>query len=245
MSRKIVGAGTSEDAWRSWPPLAALPVLDPSGVRHALVVAPHPDDEVLGPGGTLAVLAAAGTELTVLALTDGEASHPASEVDPAELGRRRAGETDEALRRLLGDGATVERLGLPDGALSQHEEAIAMAVAARLEPGDWCLVPHHDDGHPDHEAAARAAMAACTEVGARLVEFPIWLWHWSEPGEPAVDWTRARRVPLPDDVQARKREAVAAFRSQLEPHGRGPGGEPVLPLGVLARFERPWEVLFA
>lgn len=86
MSRRIEGDGTPETAWRAWPPLAALPRLDPAGVRRALVVAPHPDDEVLGPGGTLAVLAAGGTAVAVLALTDGEASHPASDADRAELG---------------------------------------------------------------------------------------------------------------------------------------------------------------
>lgn len=50
--------------------------------------------------------------------------------------------------------------------------------------------------HPDDEAAGRAAAAACKATGAPLVEYPIWMWHWATPDDPAVPWHRARRVPL-------------------------------------------------
>ena len=51
-----------------------------------VVIAAHPDDEVLGVGGTMAVLAAGGAQLRLIAVTDGEASHPA----PTEtIGRTR------------------------------------------------------------------------------------------------------------------------------------------------------------
>jgi hypothetical protein len=55
----------------------------PQGAR-AVVVAPHPDDEVLSVGGLLAQLADTGTPVEVIAVTDGTASHSGSTEWPAE-----------------------------------------------------------------------------------------------------------------------------------------------------------------
>ena len=57
-SRRIFGEGTSARDWESWAGLEELPRLEPGDLvpegRRALIVAPHPDDEVLGTGGLLA-----------------------------------------------------------------------------------------------------------------------------------------------------------------------------------------------
>jgi hypothetical protein len=58
-----------------------------------------------------------------------------------------------------------------------------------------------------------------------------------------VPWRRARRIPLPPAVTARKRSAIGAFRSQLTDRGGGAG--PVLPAGIVAHFTRPQEVLLS
>jgi LmbE family N-acetylglucosaminyl deacetylase len=242
VSRTIAGRGTPEAAWRAWPGLRRLPslALAPAPDR-VVVVAPHPDDEVLGAGGLVALLERRGTRVVVLALTDGEASHGGADAVRG-LAVRRAAETDEALRRLLARRPEIRRLGLPDGGLAQHVETLAAGIADALAPGSWCLAPHRLDGHPDHEAAAHAARDACRERGARLLEYPIWLWHWSRPGA-AGALAGARRVDLPAAVAARKRRAIAAFASQLRCDERADGA--VLPAHVLARFERPFEVVVA
>jgi hypothetical protein len=46
----IDAPGTTEATWRAWPGLARLPALDVTPWTSAVVVAAHPDDEVLGPG---------------------------------------------------------------------------------------------------------------------------------------------------------------------------------------------------
>ena len=46
------------------------------------VVSPHPDDDVLGCGGTLALASANGAALCILYVTDGAASHPGSRAFP-------------------------------------------------------------------------------------------------------------------------------------------------------------------
>jgi LmbE family N-acetylglucosaminyl deacetylase len=242
MSQPIEGDGTPERDWLTWQALRALPRLELAG-RHVLVVAPHPDDEVLGAGGLLVELAARGAEISVLALTDGEASHPRAAIDPRVLAARRADETRRALDALLG-GCPVERLGLPDGGLERSESAVHEAIGGRLRPGTWCLAPLRQDGHPDHEAAGRAAARACADRAAVLVEYPVWVWHWSSPADGRVPWSRARSVPLSPGTRRRKAQAIRAFDSQIAPVEQGACGETILPPAVLRRFSRPSEVLF-
>ena len=58
-----------------------------------------------------------------------------------------------------------------------------------------------------------------------------------------MPWRLARQIPLTPPVTARKRSAIAAFRSQLTDRGGGAG--PVLPTGIVAHFTRPQEVLLS
>ena len=76
---RIDRPGTAEEAWDGWVELKRLPVADPLDWPSAVIVAAHPDDEILGAGGTLARLAAGGARLRLVAVTDGEASHPGTD----------------------------------------------------------------------------------------------------------------------------------------------------------------------
>lgn len=239
----IEGAGTPEAAWRPYVESRDLPHiwLTPAPAR-ALVVAPHPDDEVLGVGGLLALLAQAGTQVDILSVTDGEASHPGGSIDPDLLAARRAAETAAALRG-LGLRTPPRRLHLPDGGREGLEQPVVDAI--RLERGTWLLAPWAHDGHPDHEAVGRACARVARRDGARLLAYPVWMWHWATPSDPRVPWAQARQVGLPAEAQAAKARAIAEFVTQVEPIGPRPADAPVLPPHVLERFARPWEVVFA
>ena len=80
--RTVRGQGTPAARWRAWSrwpsaPTVGLDEVVPPG-RRLLVVAPHPDDEVLGSGGLLHLAVRAGRAVRVLLATDGQASHPGS-----------------------------------------------------------------------------------------------------------------------------------------------------------------------
>ena len=248
LDRTIHGQGTPERAWRAWAGLQALSSVTigqfaPGGAR-VVVVAPHPDDEVLGCGGALALLARAGREIVVVGVTDGEASHRGSLAwTPTLLAQRRRAERADGLAR-LGVSAPARALGMPDGGVAQDEAALAGRLSALLRPGDAVFATWRLDGHPDHEAAGRAAAAAAADRGCRLWEFPVWMWHWAMPDDPRVPWERLRRLAVDADARQRKLRAVAAHGSQLveTPAEDRP---PVLPDWALARLLRPFEVFIA
>jgi LmbE family N-acetylglucosaminyl deacetylase len=256
-------AATDEVVWRTWTGwdrLDEAPLPD-RGTR-VVVLAAHPDDEVLAVGGLLARLAQRGCDLLLVSATDGERSHPDSPtVSPQQLAERRTRELDHALG-VLGHGSSERlQLHLPDSALAGREGELADHLAAHLAGARLLLAPWRGDGHPDHEAAGRAAARAVKDqasvsasVGAAspapaLWEYPVWAWHWAHPDADETDdyglpWERARVVTLEPHERATKEEAVACFTSQVRPLGDHPADAVALPPAVLAHFDRDHEVVF-
>jgi LmbE family N-acetylglucosaminyl deacetylase len=206
-------------------------------VTSAVIVAAHPDDEVLGVGGLIAMLAASRARLRLVALTDGERSHH-GHASPTALARRRAAETGAALRALGARAAEVVRLRLPDSRLTRREDELITELSPLVTGFDLCLAPWERDMHPDHEAAGRAA----SKTGSGPWHYyPVCMWNWASPADPRVPWDRALRIPLPPRAAARKRAAINCFASQLQDRGHGLG--PVLTPPMIAHFTRTMEVL--
>lgn len=240
--------GTPESQWAGCRRLAAVPPIEihdliPTEVR-VVVVAPHPDDEVLAAGGMLALAAEIGRDIALVAVTDGSASHPDSRLWSRErLAAERPRETHAALATLGVHPQTHVRLSLPDGGLAGQEAALAQRLQAVLRPRDVVFTTWQLDGHPDHEATGRATASAARQAGARCLQAPVWAWHWARPGDERLPWHRARRLRLPASVVCRKKAAVCAFISQLAPDP-STGAGPVLRTTTVDRAARSFEVFF-
>lgn len=241
-------AGTPEAVWQrllqsaDLPPCPALRRLtDPT--TRLVVVAAHPDDETLGVGGLISRAAEQGCLVEVVVLTDGEASHPHSPTcSPADLAATRRRELAAALDELA-PGSHVTWVGLPDGALADALPTIVTTLVEIVgDHGDAVILaaPWRQDRHPDHDAAGRAAAAAALRTGAGLVEYPIWLWHWGQPGDLPADAGILRLTPA---EVTRKRSAIGHHLSQIQPLSDQPGDEVLLSADVLAHFTRDVEVL--
>ena len=224
---RIDRPGTAEEAWE-WAGLKHLPAAGPLDWPSVMIVAAHPDDEVLGAGGVLAMLAAAGTRLRLIAVTDGEASHPAA--DPEVIGRVRTEESAAAREVLGARDADVVRLRLPDTGLAARKDELADRPGELCAGFVVCLALWEADAHADHEAARPG--------DAELSDLDMALGH---AGDRRVSWPQACQVALTADVAAKKKAAIGAFASQLT--GREGAAGPVLPPGIVAHFTRPLEVL--
>ncbi len=239
--------GTPAEVWVRALASHPTPILElPSTRRRLVVVGAHPDDETLGAGGLIHAAGAAGWRVDVISVTAGEGSHPHSPSHPpALLAQVRRDELRRAVS-LLSPEVTATCLDVPDGEVATHlADVVARLVDVVGSDGHEVLLcaPWRHDGHPDHEAVGQAAAIAAARTDAQLLEYPVWLWHWGQ--EDDLPWGSVRRLPLDTAARTRKRAAVAAHASQVQPLSDGAGDEVLLEPAVLAHFDRDTELFLA
>ncbi len=191
--------------------------------RTILVVAAHPDDEVLGCGATLARHAAAGDRVYVVTLADGVGARGA---DAGALARRREAAT--AAARALGCEAPV-CLDFPDNRLDgvvllELVKAVEAEVA-RVTPA--IVYTHHGgDLNIDHALTSRAVLTACRPLPGSSVRALYGFetassTEWSPATEAAFE--PQRFVDVGGFLET-KLEALACYREELReyPHPRSP-----------------------
>lgn len=178
-------------------------ILRQAGDRRLVVIAPHPDDETLGCGNLVAHAVRRGVKVAVIALTDGDASHPRSgRWPPAALGRLRIAELRRALARLGAGHAPLRRFGWGDGQVSAHGRARRLSGCLVALRAGVVLVTSDADHHLDHQAAFCLACRATRSLGLPLVRYAV--------------WSRANAdVRVGGRYKSAKRWAVAAHRSQV------------------------------
>lgn len=171
-----------------------------------VVIAPHPDDETLGCGGTLCLHTARGGRVVPVFLTSGE-------LGLKHLPRKRAVQIRE--REAINAAKILHLtkpvfLRLPDWFVNEHvaEAAAMLAPILKRERPGLLYLPHPGEWHPDHQAAlpiVRLALksAKVPEPALRLYEV----------------WTPLSEFGPVEDISAvmtRKLRALRAHRSQLK-----------------------------
>lgn len=182
----------------------------PSDLRgeRLLVLAPHPDDEVIGCGGLLALHAAEKRDIRVVIATDGAAGvGNASQPGAAEL---RAAESTKALAAL--GVASPRFLGFPDRGLAGTGEQLIDALRRELldfRP-DLLLVPGPAEIHPDHRALAGAVVDLVQRDAAIAASLAMCRVAFYEVGRPLLPNTLVDITAVADAKAA----AIAAHESQ-------------------------------
>ena len=187
-----------------------------TGDGPVLVMAPHPDDEVLGPGGMVARLADEGRAVYVTVVTHADPS-----IFPnysLEAGRAEAVRADE----VLGVRKTFFLEGFPAALLDTVPQsslnAAVQEVIHQVEP-EILLIPFPGDLHQDHRKVAEACMVA---VRPNL-ETPVpvvWAYetlsetHWNAP--PAPQFRPTAYMDISRHLE-RKLSAMAEYATQVKP----------------------------
>lgn len=190
---------------------------------NILVIGPHPDDQELGMGGSIALLASQGHDVLLLDMTDG---------CPTPKGDRptRLAEAEAAAAILSPPGGPPVRrklLDLPNRRVVHSLEArYAVAGVIRAHQATVLFVPHIEDAHPDHIAVTRIVEDARFDAKLTRLDMP------GDEGRPPIypKWiiyyycSHLRRVPDPTfllDISAHedaKMRAITAYRSQFTDH---------------------------
>lgn len=192
---------------------------------RTLIIAAHPDDEVIGAGARIAAL----RDIAIVHTTDGS---PADAVDARAAGIPTAGayaaarqdELQQALAIAGRAGTLAHCLGFADQRCAHALATLAHALLEHIEPDTDVLVTHaYEGGHPDHDATAfavHAAIALLARAGRRVpVIIEMTGYHLYRGGIrtgaflPASGVT-ALPVELSHADQRLKRRMLRAFRTQ-------------------------------
>lgn len=185
-----------------WPESWSRP---PAG--RALCFAPHPDDEVAGPGGALALHRQAGDRVRVVIATDGGAGDPDQKFPAARYCALRAAESAQALRLL---GIEDLRLwGYPDSAVVTENDLAEVGRRAAGEIAEFApdvvYVPWAGELHADHLALHLGVQRGLRAAGYRGLVLGYEVWSAMLP-DVLLDITA---------VAERKWQALATYATQL------------------------------
>lgn len=188
-----------------------MSALDLTGLRRAVVIAPHPDDEVIGAFGLIRRLREHGVRVRVIVATDGAASHRHSvRFPPERLATARRAESRAGMARAGLAVHDVHFIGRADGSLGDYDDADCRVLARDLARGpapDLLVLPSQADDHPDHRTVARAGRLLWPRCRQRLTYVV-----WPRADQP-VPPTRLR-LSLSDRHWHLKRAALACHRTQ-------------------------------
>jgi LmbE family N-acetylglucosaminyl deacetylase len=176
-----------------------------------LVLAPHPDDEVLGCSRMMQRVAGSGGALVIVWLTDGGGSHGPLPLDEREdLVRRRRAEAVAGVQALGVVPQALHFLDSPDGYLADNVAAASGAVAAicRRHGIHTVVVTDKDDGHPDHRAAFAIAMGLGVP---QVLSYPI-----SSRFDGLAYPPPAAALRIAPEADGGKRRALLQHASQME-----------------------------
>lgn len=179
----------------------------------------HPDDVEINCGGTLALCAARGDEVTIADLTCGESATNGTPEERAVEAR--------AAARILGCKQR-DNAGLPDAGVQSEDPAQTRAVVAilRAHRPDIVLIPNPDDPHPDHASGGMLIQRAmflsnvngyATERDGKRQE------RWSIARALLYSGRREVRPDLVVDITDHYETKLASIRAHKSQIGEGKG----------------------
>ena len=199
---------------------------------RVLIIAPHPDDEIIGVGGTIAKRAKAGDEVYVCIVTKGKS--PLFNPDFIEQGRRECREADAKLgvkETIFLDFPAVMLETIPRYELNGK----VAEVVQNIKP-DEVYIPHRGDMQIDHQMVVDAAMVA---VRPRGDDYPKRVYAYETLSETGWNIPNVTNEFIPTvyenitDTYDVKMEAMSVFKSQLAPF---PAARSVGAIEALAKF---------
>lgn len=219
--------------YRSRP---VLPLSD-----NTVIIAPHPDDEVIGCAGLIQALVARGTLPHVIILTGGEGSHRGCcDTSAEDIISARHQLTLEAATTLGLPESHIHCLSYPDGGVALEHSVTKQLQELLMQLSPKALfVPHHGEGWSDHLQAAEITKYLLKGQDVSIYEYCVWMWYYNVW---RLDYRNARVLRMSRAQHQRKLQAIEEYVTPQAPCGKPWSG--VLPKPFLKAAEWNKELYF-
>ena len=185
-------------------------------MKRILVFAAHPDDDIIGCGGSLARHVKLGNRVSVCYMTSGESG--SLDYPKTQLSRIREEEAKNAARTI--GFRDITYLRNPDGYLHYSQSNLKKLVELiRKKQPNVVYVHHPSDAHPDHRATFHLVNEALARASANLYqEYAGTPW----PAETVLSyevWTPLSNFEYVEDISefiAKKTAALRKHKSQMK-----------------------------
>ena len=192
----------------------SLPLTD-----DTVIIAPHPDDEVIGCAGLIQALVERGTPPHVIILTGGEASHRGccDTSDMTIIAARHQLTLDAAATLGLPE-SHIHCIHYPDGGVNfEHPETERLrALLSELAPQS-VFVPHRGEGWNDHLQAAEITKHLLKGQKVSIYEYCVWMWYYNVWH---LDFKHAHVLRMSRAQHQRKLRAMGQYVTPLAPCGK-------------------------
>ena len=210
----------------------SLPLTD-----DTVIIAPHPDDEVIGCTGLIQALVERGTPPHVIILTGGEGSHRGCcNTSAEEIMVARHQLTLKAAVTLGLPESYIHCLSYPDGgvALGHPETERLQALLSELVPQS-VFVPHRGEGWSDHLQAAEVTKHLLKGLDVSIYEYCVWMWYYNVWH---LDYRNAHVLRMSRTQHQRKLQAIDEYVTPLAPCGKPWSGVLPAPFLKAAKWEK-------
>lgn len=205
--------------------------------EKTVIIAPHPDDEVIGCAGLIQALVEHGTPPHVIVLTGGEGSHRGCcDISADEIIEARHQLTIKAAEILGLPQSHIHCLHYPDGGIDfAHAETEKLKVLLHQLSPNALFVPHNGEGWSDHISVLEIVKELMKCHVVNIYEYCVWMWYYNVW---KLDNKNARILKMTPAQHQRKLQAIEEYTKPLAPCGKPWSG--VLPKAFLkaARWKR-------
>ncbi|MEJ8741347.1 PIG-L deacetylase family protein [Phocaeicola sp. HCN-6420] len=211
--------------------------------NKVLIVAPHPDDEVLGCSGFIQRMIDNGKQVHVVILSGGGKSHQGCcHIDESTLIDSRRNLSRKAAKILNLPLDQLHFLDYSDGSISFNDtETQRLQILIEELSPNAIFVPHKGEGWSDHIEAGKIVreIIRIQSIPVQLYEYCVWFWYYNVWN---IDWKNAFILKMNQKEHLVKLKAIDAYVKPLAPCGKPWSG--VLPNLVVKANQWNCELYF-
>jgi LmbE family N-acetylglucosaminyl deacetylase len=217
-----------------------------SSRNSILVIAPHPDDEIIGLGGFIIKALKAKKKVSVLFLTDGESSGAFHNTE--RIKAERINITNQVLSELSIPVENIFRMHLSDGSVpregdgnyAETSERITQLIE-KIKP-DFVFATHYHDYWPyDHLACFELTREAVQKSKHNTELWLYWVWTWYNLNlSRLIRSFKVSKIDIAAEF-AQKNRLMDMYLNPLSPEGKPWSGK--LPDMMLYPFQTKFEIV--